>query len=251
MGEETPGSDQSGIERRDVLKGLGFGAAGLAGAGAATSATAQDAQQPSPGNLAIDYVKVVPETAEPEVNQNTYVDRPWATADLVFGLNFAPQDGKNVLDGPIPIGYQFTVVHQQTRQPVTESFEEGRCMCFAGSVDIAPGGGTEGRETFSLSGLGPDQPDQSPNAYFAVLTVTDYRGNLDPVLGSDAFEVADQPAQQNGGGGNGGDGPQTETPTQTPEGGDGAGGGGNGGAGGTPTPEGEPAGNQTAGNESA
>lgn len=34
MGEKTPDTDESGIERRDILKGLGFGAVGLAGVGA-------------------------------------------------------------------------------------------------------------------------------------------------------------------------------------------------------------------------
>lgn len=220
MGDKTPDTESSGIERRDVLKGLGFGAVGLAGAGAATSATAQ---QPSPGNVTIDYVKVVPESAEPEVNQSSYVDRPWATADLVFGLDFEGENSKEVLDGPIPVGYQFVVVNQQTRQPVTESFEEGRCACFAGSVDVSPGGGTTGRKTFSLSGLGPDQPDQPANQYIAALTVTEYRGELDPVLGAYEFSVGDQPPD-----GNGGDGNQTTTTAQ--DGGDaGAAGDGDGG----------------------
>lgn len=222
MGEKTPDTDSSGIERRDVLKGLGFGAVGLAGAGAATSATAQQGQTPGAGNVTIDYVKVVPEAAEPEVNQTTYVDRPWATADLIFGLDFEGENAKDVLDGPIPVGYQFVVVDQQTRQPVTESFDEGRCACFAGNVDVSPGGGTTGRKTFSLSGLGPDQPNQQPNQYIAALTVTEYRGDLDPVLGAYEFTVEDQPPDENGGDGN-----QTTT-TTTQDGGD-AGGAGDGG----------------------
>lgn len=208
MGEKTP-DQRNSIERRSLLKGLGIGAVGIAGAGA-TAVGAQD-QTPSPGNLAIDYIKVVPEGADATVNEDSYVDHPWAGADLVFGLNFEPQGGKQVFSGNIPVGYQFTVVEQQSRKPVSESFEEGSSRAFAGTVNISPSGEAIGRENFSLSGLGPDDPGQPPNAYFAVLTVTDYRGQLDPVLGADEFTVA----SPQGGEGNGN---QTATPTTTPAG---------------------------------
>lgn len=127
-------------------------------------------------------------------------------------------------------------------------------MCFAGNVDVSPGGGTTGHETFSLSGLGPDQPDQPPNQYIAALTVTDYRGQLDPVLGAYRFAVEDQPPDQNGGDG---DQATTTTPegndttTTTEDGGDaGEAGDGDGGAdnGETTTTTPTPGGNQTDGN---
>jgi hypothetical protein len=162
MGEKTPDTDGSGIERRDILKGLGFGAVGLAGVGAMSGGAA--AQE-------FDYIAVVQPGDAPRNAQQQFEDSPEARAELVFGLEL--NGGLQPVDTDVTIGYQIVILSMDPRGVTTQSFEEGASLCFAGTLNTGAGGQVEVRERFSLSGLGPDAGGES-RQYLATVTLTDY-----------------------------------------------------------------------------
>lgn len=169
MGEKTPDNERSGIERRDILKGLGFGAVSAVGGSAfAGNVAAQDGDCECASM--IDYAFFVPpgEDHDTDHQQNSFADTPDGGMDLVFQLDSPgmPKGGSHSL------AYQVGLVRQnQGNNPATKSVEDGRTRGFAGTVQTSPGGETQRREEFSTSGLlGANDPTQ----YWAVLTVTSY-----------------------------------------------------------------------------
>lgn len=157
--------DRSGLERRDLLKGLGFGAVG--GSLLAGRAAGQNAQ-PATAEL-IDYAVLVPPGADPDTPQTDIKDTPDGGLDLVFQLDSPGMDKS----GSHTIAYEMVLVSRDEGKIVTNAFEEGRARAFAGTVQTEPGGETKRREEFSVSGLGPDTSIETPNRYWAVLMVSD------------------------------------------------------------------------------
>ncbi|MFC7081351.1 hypothetical protein [Halorussus caseinilyticus] len=80
--------------------------------------------------------------------------------------------------GTHTIAYEMVLVKDEGRV-VTDAFEEGRTRAFAGTVRTTPGGETQRRESFSVSGLGPDNPIKRSYHYWAVLLVSDLSGLAD------------------------------------------------------------------------
>lgn len=184
MGEKTPDTDESGIERRNVLKGLGFGAMGLAGASAfAGSAAAAPGQFSRVGGTdsIVDYALLVEPGADHEVSSipssAEFADAPDGGMDLVFQLD-SPGTSKS---GSHTVAYQVAFVRDNNRA-ATKSVAEGRTRGFAGTVQTTAGGETKHREEFSTSGL---QTGSGSTSYWAVLKVADY-SNLDSSLPIDA-----------------------------------------------------------------
>lgn len=194
MGENNPDTDRSGIERRDVMKGLGFGAMGMIGAGAfAGKVAAQDGQFNRIGGTdeIVDYGLLVEAGGDAELSSipdsAEFSDGPDGAMDLVFQLD-SPGMEQN---GSKTIAYQVAFVRQNgDNTAATKSVAEGRTRGFAGTVQTNPGGETQHREEFSTSGL---QSGNGSTSYWAVLTVADYSG-IDDSLPVDAgvipFSVA-------------------------------------------------------------
>lgn len=164
--------DWAGLERRDLLKGLGFGAVGsslLVGQVAGRTA------QPETAEL-LDYAVLVPPGEDPDESQTNPVDDlPDSGLDLVFQLD-SPGTERSESH---TITYQMVLVTKDEEKVVTRAFPEGRVRAFAGTVQTTPGGETRRREEFSVSGLGPDSPIEQPNHYWAVLLVSDLSGLAD------------------------------------------------------------------------
>lgn len=163
---DQPDDDRGSLERRDLLKGLGFGAIGsslLAG-----QAVGREAQ-PETASM-IDFAVLVPPGADAdEPQEDPVTDTPDAGLDLVFQLD-APGLDKS---GTHTIAYEIVLIKKDSGRVVTSAFEEGRTRAFAGTVRTTPGGETQRREEFSVSELGPDNPIEEPNHYWAVLLVSD------------------------------------------------------------------------------
>lgn len=156
--------DRSGLERRDLLKGLGFGAVGsslFAGRAAGQNTQPQSAEL-------LDYAVLVSPGEDPDNPTSEVYDEPDEGLDLVFQLD-APGTDRS---GTHTIAYEMVLVSADEGRVVTSAFDEGRARAFAGTVRTTPGGETRRREEFSVSGLGPDNPFNS-NDYLAVLLISD------------------------------------------------------------------------------
>lgn len=160
--------DRSGLERRDLLKGLSLGAVGSSLL--AEQAAARQAQ-PATAEL-IDYTALVPPGEDPDNPESDVHDLPDEGLDLVFQLD-SPGMEKS---GTHTIAYEMILVSRDEGKVVTSAFEDGRARSFAGTVRTTPGGETQRREEFSVSGLGPNNPLDAPNRYWAVLLVSDLSG---------------------------------------------------------------------------
>jgi hypothetical protein len=179
--------DRSGFERRDLLKGLGFGAVGT---GLLAGQASGRRVQPEPTSM-IDYAVLVPPGADPDEPQTDPVnDGPTAGLDLVFQLD-APGLNKSATH---TIAYALVLVDKNSKSDekprvVTSAFEDGRTRSFAGTVRTTPGGETRRREEFSVAGLGPDNPvKDDPYHYWAVLIVSDLSGLPDQARADYAAE---------------------------------------------------------------
>lgn len=176
---DQPADDRFGLDRRKLLKGLGFGAMGT-GLLAGEAAGRQAESEPS---SMIDYAVLVPPGADPDEPQTRPVnDGPTAGLDLVFQLD-APEMPKS---GSRTIAYELVLVDKDSGRVVTSAFEDGRTRSFAGTVRTTPGGETRRREEFSVAGLGPDNPiEDDPNHYWAVLLISDLSGLSEGVCRTD------------------------------------------------------------------
>lgn len=159
MGEKTPDTDESGIERRNVLKGLGFGAMGLAGVGAMSSgAIAQ------PRNVGL-----TPPDEDLEDNRLT-----GSPPTIPSGMNTVDLVAYHGMGDDKPIGTKLTILTRGSPpQVVTQSFEEGTAECSTGLKGSDPSGNVEIRKNFSVETLSSGQ-------YVAVLTIMDYSGVSSP-----------------------------------------------------------------------
>src|SRR6056297_3322637 len=114
MTDERP-DDSDGLERRDLLKGLGFGTVGsslLAGQAAGQNAEPETA-------ALLDYAVLVPPGEDPDQPQEGPVyDVPDGGLDLVFQLD-APGMDKS---GTHTIAYELVLVSQDEGMVVTSAF---------------------------------------------------------------------------------------------------------------------------------
>lgn len=172
MGEKAPDTDRSGIERRDILKGLGFGAMGLAGvgtmSGGAVAVHHDDIVNvgftPPGEDLEDDEITGTPPELNPEDTDSTF--------DLVAKVNMGPPSETRM------IGKSWTVLSEGTDQmQVTRAvFEEGTASASVGEVKADSDGMMEIRQNFSVGGLRSGE-------YILVLSCVDYTDlwNQDPV----------------------------------------------------------------------
>ncbi len=156
MGEKTPDTDDSRIERRDMLKGLGFGAMALAGVGAMGGGAVA---QPIPNNAGL-----TPPDEDLEDDRFTgdppQIPSDANTVDFVVYSNIGPDR---------PMGSQLTIfTKSDTPQVVTQAFEEGTSACSGGMTGSDPSGNVEMRHNFSVENLSSGQ-------YVAVLALMDYQ----------------------------------------------------------------------------
>lgn len=159
--------DQGGIERRDLLKGLGLGA--LAATGASASAEAREVV--AQGGL-ISFARFTPPGEDVEddtIDEFTNGLRGNTTGDLVFSLKLG-------VSRSVSLGYQITIVDREDNHVVPGTFEEGSSRAFSGIVKSDSSGYARERERISVEGLGPENPLEPPKRYWAVLTVVDYSG---------------------------------------------------------------------------
>lgn len=164
MPTERP-DDEGGLERRDLIKGLGLGALAVTGTSAmAETVAAQDGM--------ISFAALTPPGEDVEDDSiDTFTDGFGGeyTGDLVFGLELG-------IERSVPLGYQITIVDRSDRTVVPGTFEEGSSRAFGGTVKSDSAGYARERERISVEGLGPENPLEPPNRYWAVLTVVDYSG---------------------------------------------------------------------------
>jgi hypothetical protein len=182
MGEKTPDTDASSIERRDVLKGLGLGAMSLAGVGAMSGAVVAQASPvnvgltPTGEDLEDDSLGGSPPQVRSDLN----------TVDLVAYMNMNQDDPSQ----DPTIGTQLTILSRQSGKVVTQAFEEGTSESTAGVKATTPSGIAEMRHTFSVENLSSGQQ------YVAVLSVIDYSDVSSASGGmSDVATVYAQPFQ--------------------------------------------------------
>lgn len=149
MGEKTPDSGQSGIERRDILKGLGFGAMGLAGVGAMSGGAAATSHvnvgfTPPDEDLEDDEINGAPPTLDPSATDSTY--------DLVIKAPMGAPDSKHL------VGKSWTVVTKgpERMQVTKEVFEEGTVDASTEEVMADTDGMMEIRQNFSVEDLSGD-----------------------------------------------------------------------------------------------
>jgi len=156
--------DEGGIERRDLIKGLGLGALAVTGTSAmADRVAAQDGM--------ISFAALTPPGEDVEDDSiDTFTDGYGGeyTGDLVFSLQLGVEQS-------VPLGYQITIVDRSDHTVVPGAFEEGSSQSFSGTVKSDSAGYAMERERINVRGLGPGMFDQ-PNHYWAVLTVVDYSG---------------------------------------------------------------------------
>ncbi|WP_276300124.1 hypothetical protein [Halorussus lipolyticus] len=164
MPSERP-DDQGGIERRDLIKGLGLGALAVTGTSAmAETVAAQDGM--------ISFAALTPPGEDVEddtIREFTDGFGGEYTGDLVFSLKLG-------IERSVPLGYQITIVDRDDNTVVPGTFEEGSSRAFGGTIKSDSAGYALERERISVEGLGPENPLESPNHYWAVLTVVDYSG---------------------------------------------------------------------------
>lgn len=162
MGEKTPNADESGIERRNVLKGLGFGAMTIAGVGAMTGNVAAVGNVVNAGftppdeDLEDDEVTGNPlPTLDPAKTDSTY--------DIVLKTNMGEPDGKRI------VGKSWTVLSRDPMQVTSEVFEEGTADSSTEEVMADTDGMMEIRQNFSVE-------DLPSGNYVLVLSGVDYTG---------------------------------------------------------------------------
>jgi hypothetical protein len=170
MGDKTPDTGESGIERRNVLKGLGFGAMSAVGAGAfadnvAAQAKGEGVRLPPSGSSMIDYANLVKPGADADSPTGEFADRPDGGMDLVFQLDSPDMGGPR--QETRTISYDIVFVRRENKKPV---LVEDRTRSFAGTVQTTVGGEVQRREEFSTGGL----QHRDSTDYWAVLTVVDY-----------------------------------------------------------------------------
>lgn len=186
--DDTEQADtEGGFDRRGLLKGISFGAAGLAGAGAAMTNVAAR-KETEACDFSIDYLVTTPENAPVSEFTRSFDDGPTARMDVVSGITFEPADDPPpIVDDRLPMGYQLTIIKDKPdgREIVTRVFEEFNSRAVAKAADPDAGGNIEIRETVSLNDMG-----DSDVGYLAVLTLTDYRGPCCSVA-SNSFSVAE------------------------------------------------------------
>lgn len=170
MTSEDP-DDQGGIERRDLLMGLGLGALGFTGTSAkAETVAAQDGL--------IDFIAFTPPGEDVEDDGITRKDDETptftgglgedSTGDLVFSLQLG-------IERSVSLGYQISIVDRFDKSVIPGVFAEGNSRAFSGIVKSDSAGFARKRERINMRGLGPGVAE-SPNRYWAVLTVVDYSG---------------------------------------------------------------------------
>lgn len=115
--------DQGGIERRDLIKGLGLGALAVTGTSAmADTVAAQDG--------VISFAALTPPGEDVEDDSiDTFTDgfEGDYTGDLVFSLELG-------IERSVPLGYQITIVDRDDNDVVPGTFEEGSSRAFGGIV---------------------------------------------------------------------------------------------------------------------
>jgi len=189
MGEKTPDTDASSIERRDVLKGLGLGAMSLAGVGAMSGAAAaapvvNAGFTPPDEDLEDDEITGSPPTLDPAQTDSTY--------DIVLKTNMGTPDVETV------VGKSWTVLPKGSdRMRVTkEVFEEGTVKSSAEEVKADTDGMMEIRENISVE-------DLNSGEYVLFLSGIDYSGlqgasmvtsEGDPMRGAYDFDACESGA---------------------------------------------------------
>lgn len=190
MGEKTPNTGDSGIERRDILKGLGFGAMGLAGVGAMTGSAAAAGNvvnvgfTPPDEDLEDDEINGAPPELDPAQTDSTY--------DIVLKTNMGTPDVETV------IGKSWAVLSKgDDRMRVTkEVFEEGTVKGSIEEVKADTDGMMEIRQNFSVEDLNSGEYV----LFLSCINFSDLQGagmveaEGDPMRGTYNFRVCDDPS---------------------------------------------------------
>lgn len=194
----TNDSNSDGVDRRNLLKGIGFGAMGVAGASMMTGGAAAQETNSCGSGVSVANIGITPQgddLADDRVNPDTALnpanstegDTSLSTTHPVYDLVFFVDLGAT--DSTVPVGYHLTVLESgESPKAVPEVFEEGSARCFSGNVRTEATSIVEMRDTFSVEML--DGPNNTQSSYQAVVTITNYAtGGM--AMASQPFDIAD------------------------------------------------------------
>lgn len=169
MVEKTPDTDDSGIERRDILKGLGFGAMGLAGMGATSGGVAAAQQESAKDVVNVGFTPPGEDLEDDEIgagSSGTPTLDP-STTDGTFDIVVMSSTGNP--DTEMFIGTTWTVFSTDPQQVTQQVFDEGTASATTEKAMADTDGILHIRRNLNVR-------DLPSGEYVMVLSCIDYSG---------------------------------------------------------------------------